>query len=172
MAGNAFIQKFVVGIRGRRHELKSAGMQPIPRTQDIVGTQRHMLYSLASVPLYEFLDLIDLPAIRVELRFIDRNSDLAARCGQGAARQAGILAGDVEILVLAKVKYAVIEIEKMIHSSLGDVVGQVVYFHQPDAGWELVNTRLLHKVDVIYRRARISIHQVDQTSADALDRRN
>src|SRR5260221_15223 len=172
MAGNAFIQKLVIGIRGRRHELQSIGMQPIPSAQDIVGAQRHMLYSLASVLLDEFLDLIDLPAVRVELRFIDRNSNLAARRGQGAARQTGVLAGDVEILVLTKVEYAVIEIEKMIHSTLGDVMRQVVYFLKTDAGRGLVDTRLLHEVDVIDRRARVSIDQVDQASADALDRRN
>src|SRR5467141_3073358 len=112
MAGNAFIQKFVVGIRGRRHELQSTGVQPVPRAKNIVGTKRHMLYSLASVLLDEFLDLIDLPAVRVELRFIDRNSNFAARRGQGAARQTGVLAGDVEVLVLTKVKYTVIEIEE------------------------------------------------------------
>src|ERR1700682_1780769 len=159
MAGNAFIQKFVIGIRRRRHELQSIGVQPIPGAQDIVGTQRHMLYSLAPVLLDEFLDLIDLPAVRVELRFIDRNSNLAAWRGQGAARQTGLLAGDVEILVFTKVKYAVIEIEKMIHSPLGDVMGQVVYFQESDAGRGLVDTRFLHEVDVIYRRTRISIDQ-------------
>src|SRR5450631_568382 len=172
MAGNAFIQKFVVGVRGRRHELQSTGVQPVPGAQDIVGTKRHMLYSLAPVLLDEFLDLIHLSAVRVEPRFIDRNSNLAARRGQGAARQTGVLAGDVEILVLTKVKYAVVEIEEMIHSPLGDVMGQVVYFQESDAGRELVDTRLLHEVDVTYRQARISIDQVDQASADALDRRN
>src|ERR1700675_814783 len=112
MAWNTFIQKFVIGIRGRRHELQSVGVQPIPCAQNIVRTQRHMLYSLAAVLLDEFLDLIDLPAVRVGLRFIDRNSNLAARRGQGAARQTGVFAGDVEVLVLTKVKYAVIKIEE------------------------------------------------------------
>src|ERR1700730_472916 len=152
MAGNAFIQKFVVGIRGRRHELQSIGVQPIPRAQNIVGTKRHMLYSLASVLLDEFLDLIDFPAVRVGLRLIDRDSNLAARRGQGAARQSGVLAGDVEVLVLTKVEYPVIEIEEMIHSPLGDVMGQVVYFLKTDAGRALVEPRLFHEVDVIYRR--------------------
>src|SRR5260370_7234826 len=109
MAGNAFIQKFVIGIWGRRHELQPIGMQPIPRAQDIVGAERHMLYSLASVLLDEFLDLIHLPAVRVVLRFIDRNSNLPARREQATPPQTPPLPHNVPKFLPPTVYYPLIK---------------------------------------------------------------
>src|ERR1700722_750473 len=131
-----------------------------------------MLDALAAVLLDEFLDLVQLSAVRRIFRLVDRNADLAARRRQRAARQSRVFPADIEVLMLAEVEYAVVEIEKMIHSSLRDVVGQMVQFDETGAGRERVDTRELHEVDVINRRVRISIDQVDETSADALNRRN
>ncbi|KAF5297465.1 hypothetical protein FQA39_LY19266 [Lamprigera yunnana] len=65
--------------------------------------------------------------------FVDRDANLAAGAGHGLALDAGDLAFDVEILHLAEVEQALVEIGPLVHAATVYVVRQVVDIGQAKA---------------------------------------
>src|SRR5690606_10226455 len=163
MTGDAAIDLLVVGIRGC-HELHAVGTQAPDGLVDIVGAQRDVLDALAVVFADEFLDLR-----LVVRRLVDRDADLAARRGHGAGEQTGELALDIEVANLAEVGDALVEAGPDVHLPATHVVGQVVDAHQ--AHGVVVGRAAfdVFEVDVIDRLVAITIDEVQQGAADALD---
>src|ERR1700734_3427354 len=107
--GHALFQHLVIRLRRGRHELHAIGVEPIPGREGSVRAQRDVLNALAAILLDELLDLVDLIAPILGLRLVNGNADLAARRSERAAGEAGVFAGDVEVLVLVKVEHAMVE---------------------------------------------------------------
>src|SRR4029453_10339596 len=107
----------------------------------------------------------------VVLRLVDRDADLAARAGHGTAEQAGLLAFDVEVADLAEVEQLLVEAGPLVHVAARDVVRQMIYVGEARRARA---ARDLHRdeVDVVDRAFAVAIDQVDETAADALDRRD
>src|SRR5580658_10004151 len=118
MAGDSVLQHLVVSIRRGCHELHPLRMQSVPGVEDIVRAQRHVLNALAPVLLNEFLNLIDLIASALVLRLVDGNADFSAGRGKRAAGESRVFAADIKILVLVKIKYAMVEVLEVIHAPL------------------------------------------------------
>ncbi len=121
-----------------------------------------MLDALAVVLAQEFLDL----AV-VVLALVERNADGAVGRDHGLAEQARGLALDVEILLLFEAEQLAVEAGPGAHLAAADVVGQVVQKVEADA---VLRRRLAPAGDLVPARERVTVHQIEHRSADALDR--
>ena len=123
-------------------------------------------------PRYSLQVFLDLRL--VVLRLVDRDADLAARAGHGAAEQAGLLALDVEVADLAEVEQLLVEAGPLVHVAARDVVRQVIDVRESGPGIAVHAAGALHgqEVDVIDRALAVPVDQVDETAADAFDGRD
>ena len=125
---HAGFRQVVIGIVGAGHELDAPVGDRVGRSIDIIGAHRDMLDALALV----FLQVADdLPGFAPV--FVDRDADAAAGRGQGAGKQAGILALDIEEADFAEIEQAAVEFEPLVHVAPEHVVGQVIEVVEPDA---------------------------------------
>src|SRR5207249_3862396 len=137
----------------------------------VLRTQRDVLDALAVIRLQVLLNLT-----LVVSAFVDRNADLPAWAGHRTALQAGELAFDVEIADLAEVEEPLVKACPFFHPSPMDVVGEVIDDGKAGAARMLIDSWQGHEIDVVDRHsgavARITIDEIDERVANALDRRN
>ena len=130
-----------------------------------------MLNALAMVGVEVLLDLTAL--VR---RLVDRDANLAAWAGHRLGAQPGQLAFDVEVADLAKLEQALVEHRPLAHAPAVHVVRQMVDLREPGALGAALLAGQPSEVDVVDGQvavvAGITVDQVDQRIADALDRRN
>src|SRR5262245_26764609 len=165
VAGDARIDAFIVSI-GRVLELHTLAAQHVDRAQDVRGAERDVLDALAVVLAQILFDLR-----LVVLRFVDRDADLAAGAGHGAAEQPGLLAFDVEVADLAEVEQLLVEAGPLVHVAARDVVSEMIDVREP-RGTAARSAGHRHEVDVVNRALAVAVDQIDQAAADAFDRRN
>ena len=165
MAGQAAVERLVVGV-GHVHEPDAVGAELRDALVNVVARERDVLDALALIRREVLLDLrLVVPG------FVDRDADLAARADDGPAPEAGELALDVEKALLAEVEQPLVELRPLVHAAAVDVVGQMVDAGEPGvAGPGAVLDG--HEVDVVDGALAVTVDQVDETAADALDRRN
>src|SRR5882724_1602225 len=163
--GYAGIDLFVVRLR-RVLKLNAVFTQSIHGRDDVFGRKRDMLNPFATIFAQVLFDLR-----LVVLRFVDGNLDLAARTRQRATKQSGLLAFDIEIANLAEIEQTLVKRGPVVHPSACDVVREVVNHGES----RRLNGRFGvdgHEVDVVNRVLPVAVDKVNQTAADAFDRRN
>src|SRR5229473_1615992 len=163
----ALVDLLEIGVRHglERHAL---GPERLDRLVDVVGAERDVLDALAVIGREVFLDLR-----LVVGALVDRDADLAARAGHRLALQPGELAFDVEVADFAEIEEAFVEIGPLRHAPAMDVVRQVIDVGEADALGIVLDAGQILEVDVVDRAAlAVTVDQVDQRIADALDRRD
>ncbi len=165
MTAHAGIDSFVIG-RGRLLEFNAARAQRINGLVNIIGPERDVLYAFALVLIQIFFDLT-----LVVLALIDRNANLAARRGERAGEQTGLLAFDAEVANFPEVEQLLVETGPDVHVAAPDVVREMIDAQQAGGSMRL-GVDDGYEVDIVNRALAIAIDQVDQAAADSLDRRD
>ena len=168
MVGHARVHALVVGV-GRVEEAHAIVAHHLHRLEDVGGRERDVLNALAVIDVEIFLDL------RLLVRgLVDRDADLAARARHRARREPRLLALDVEVADLAKVEELLVEVRPHVHAARVDVVREVVDLDEPRALGISLRALDGDEVDAVDRElaviAGVAIDQVDDASADPLDR--
>src|SRR5690606_16823855 len=81
--------------------------------------------------------------------FVDRDADLAAGAGHSLRLEPGQLAFDVEILDLAEIEEALVELRPFRHAAAMYIMGEMVDIGEADAFWILLGARQRLEIDVV-----------------------
>ena len=168
VAGQALVQHLVVDVVGRGGQGHAGQAQAVHHVGEPVADQGDVLYALA-VELHQ--ELLDLAAALARL-LVERDADPAIGRRHGLARQARVLALDVEVADLAEVEQLLVEARPETHAAAVDVVRQVVDLFQAVAPGALGHALQPLEVDVVDGLAVLeAVDQVQRRAAYALDGR-
>ncbi|EGE60007.1 hypothetical protein RHECNPAF_1740012 [Rhizobium etli CNPAF512] len=168
VAVHAFIGHVVIGLRRTRHEAQAVVGKPVCGPINILGADGDVLDALAAVLLQIFLDLAG-----VVLRFIQRNADLAAGRGDGAADQTGDAAVYIEEVDLLEIEQLTVEIPPLVHVAAEDIVGEMVEIVEADPLRARVRLAQPVEFGIVGRSlGAIGLDEIKQRAANADNCRN
>src|SRR5690606_27340712 len=106
------------------------------------------------------------------LRFVERDTNLAAGRGDGAADQPGYAAVDVEVVDLPEAEQVAVEIPPLVHVAAIDVVSEVVEIVEAHALGPRIALAQPVEFGVVGRALlAVRVDEIDERAADADDRR-
>src|SRR5579862_6098330 len=163
----AVVDTLVVRVRGIL-EGNAMGAQVLDRVEYRLGRERDVLDAFAAVQMQIFLDLRFVVG-----RLVDGNADLAARARHRARLEPRQLALDVEVADLAEIEELLVEAGPAVEVAAEHVVRDVIDHGEPRS---LVVPALggigRYKVHVVDGVRAVTVNEIDDAAADALDGRN